>query len=158
METNIIYGERKKRTISSTVAREKYLDIYLQGLKSLGFRYYAVKNLKNTKRVHIYYLIFATRHRKGLEKMKDHFVEGEPDRNTLFFKQDIAGAVYNEFSGRKNISLDEVLEKMLSGKHLFKVQDFRDALINLEKEKKLSRVNPRPRRRSFNETDQFNII
>ena len=153
-----IYGERKKGTISSAVAREKYLDIYLQGLKALGFKYYAVKNLKNTKKVHIYYLIFATRHRKGLEKMKDQLVEGEPDRNTLFFKQDIAGAVYNEFSGCKNITLNDVLEKMLSGKHLFKIQDFKDALITLEKEKKLSRINPRPRCRSFNETDRFSII
>lgn len=153
-----IYGERKKGTISSGVAREKYLDIYLQGLKALGFKYYGVKNLKNSKQAHIYYLIFATHHRKGLEKMKDHLVEGEPDRNTLFFKQDITSAVYNEFSGRKNISLDSVLEKMLPGKHLYKVQDFKDALIVLEKDKKLNRINPRPRCKSFNEMDRFNIV
>ena len=153
-----IYGERKKGTISSAVAREKYLEIYLQGLRALGFKYYAVKNLKNSKKVHIYYLIFASRHRKGLEKMKDHLVEGEPDRDTLFFKQDIAGVVYNEFSGRKNVSLYDVLEKMLSGKHLFRVQDFKEALIALEKDKKLNRINPRPRCRSFNEADRFDII
>ena len=154
----LIYGERKKRTISSAVARDKYLDIYLQGLKALSFKYYAVKNLKNSKKAHIYYLIFATRHRKGLEKMKDHLVEGEPDRDTLFFNLEISNAVYNEFSGCKNVSLDDVLEKMLSGKHLFKVQDFKNALIALEKDRKLSRINPRPRSRSFNESDRFNII
>ncbi|PIQ89759.1 MAG: hypothetical protein COV72_01550 [Candidatus Omnitrophica bacterium CG11_big_fil_rev_8_21_14_0_20_42_13] len=153
-----IYGERKKGTISSAMARDKYLDIYLQGLKALGFKYYAVKNLKNSKKAHIYYLIFATRNRRGLEKMKDHLVEGEPDRNTLFFNQDISSAVYNDFSGCKNVSLDDVLEKMLAGKHLLKIQDFKNALIALEKDKKLSRINPRPRSRSFNESDRFNII
>ena len=72
-----IYGERnEKGTISSAIARDKYLDIYLQGLKTLGFKYYAVKDLKNSKKVHIYYLIFATRHRKGLEKMQGSLCRG----------------------------------------------------------------------------------
>ena len=152
-----ICQERRKNTISATVAREKYLDIYLQGLKSLGFKYYAVKNLKNTRNVHIYYLIFATRNRKGLEKMKDHFVESDPGRQTLFFLQDLANEIYNEFSGKKSLSLSTILEKMLSGKHLYRVQDFKDALIRLEKEQKLFRISPRPGCRSFNETDLFEI-
>ena len=152
-----IYQERRKMTISPAIAREKYLDVYLQGLKGLGFKYYAVKNLKNTRNVHIYYLIFATRNRRGLEKMKDHFVEGELERQTLFFLQDITNAVYNEFVGGRSLSLDSVLEKMLSGKHLYRVQDFKDALISLEKDKRLVRINPRPRCRSFNEGDLFNI-
>lgn len=153
-----IYYERKKGTITPSQAREKYLDIYLIGLKQLGFKYYAVKNLKNSKNVHIYYLIFAAHHRKGLEKMKDNFVEGEPERQTLFFKQDLINAVYNEFAGSQKTSLDTVLEKMLSGKNLYRVQDFKDALIHLEKDNKLIRINPRPRCRSFNETDLFKII
>lgn len=153
-----IYRERKKRTITPSQAREKYLDIYLIGLKQLGFKYYAVKNLKNSINVHIYYLIFATHHRKGLEKMKDNFVEGEPERETLFFKQDIINAIYNEFAGSQKISLDIILEKMLTGKNIYRVQDFKDALIQLEKDKKLIRINPRPRCRSFNETDLFKII
>lgn len=153
-----IFGERKKGTISSAIAREKYLDVYLEGLKVLGFKYYAVKNIKNSKKVHIYYLIFTTRNRKGLEKMKDHLVEDEEDRNTLFFEQDVSRAVYNEFSGCKNVSLDDVLEKMLSGKHLFKVQDFKNALITLEKNNKLIRINPRPRCKSFNDSDRFNMV
>jgi len=153
-----IYQERRKGTITPTIAREKYLDVYLQGLKGLGFKYYAVKNLKNTRNVHIYYLIFATRNRRGLEKMKDHFVEAELERQTLFFLQDITNAVYNEFVGGSNLSLDNILEKMLSGKHLYRVQDFKDALIRLEKDKRLVRVNPRPRCRSFIENDLFNII
>jgi three-Cys-motif partner protein len=153
-----IYHERKKGTIISSQAREKYLDIYLIGLKKLGFKYFAVKNLKNSKNVHIYFLIFATRNRKGLEKMKDNFIEGEPERQTLFFKQDIINAVYNEFAGSQKITLDTILEKMLAGKNLYRVQDFKDALIHLEKDKKLIRINPRPRCRSFNETDLFKII
>ena len=153
-----IYHERKKGTITSSQAREKYLDIYLIGLKQLGFKYYAVKNLMNSKNVHIYYLIFATCNRKGLEKMKDNFVEGETERQALFFKQDIINAVYNEFAGSQKISLDTVLEKMLTGKNLYRVQDFKDALKQLEKDKKLIRINPRPRCRSFNETDFFKII
>ncbi len=153
-----IYNERKKGAITPSQAREKYLDVYLIGLKQLGFNYYAVKNLKNSKNVHIYYLIFATRNRKGLKKMKDNFVEGEPERQTLFFKQDIINAVYDEFAGSQKISLDNILEKMLTGKNLYRVQDFKDALIYLEKDKKLIRINPRPRCRSFNETDLFNII
>jgi len=153
-----IYRERKKGTITPSQAREKYLDIYLIGLKQLGFKYYTVKNLKNSKNVHIYYLIFATHHRKGLEKIKDNFVEGEPERETLFFKQDIINAVYNEFAGSQKISLDIVLEKMLTGKNIYRVQDFKDALIQLEKDKKLIRINPRPRCRSFNDTDLFKII
>lgn len=153
-----IYYERKKGTITPFQAREKYLDIYLIGLKQLGFKYYAVKNLMNSKNVHIYYLIFATRNRKGLEKMKDNFVEGETERQTLFFKQDIVNAVYNEFAGSQKISLDIILGKMLTGKNIYRVQDFKDALIHLEKDKKLIRINPRPRCRSFNETDLFKII
>ncbi|MDP3297305.1 MAG: three-Cys-motif partner protein TcmP [Thermodesulfovibrionia bacterium] len=153
-----IYYERKKGTITASQAREKYLDIYLIGLKKLGFRYYAVKNLKNSKNVHIYYLIFASRNRKGLEKMKDNFIEGEPERQTLFFKQDIINAVYNEFVGSQKITLDTILGKMLTGKNLYRVQDFKNALIHLEKVKKLIRINPRPRCRSFNETDLFKII
>jgi len=153
-----IYHERKKGTITASQAREKYLDIYLIGLKQLGFKYYAVKNLKNSINVHIYFLIFATRNRKGLEKMKDNFVEGEPERQTLFFKQDIINAVYNEFAGSQKITLDTVLEKMLTGKNLYRVQDFKNALIQLEKDTKLIRINPRPRCRSFNETDLFRII
>ncbi|MCK4905531.1 three-Cys-motif partner protein TcmP [bacterium] len=157
-EWDSIYQERRKRTISASIAKGKYLNIYLQGLKGLGFKYYAVKNIKNSHNVHMYYLIFATRKRRGLEKMKDHFVEGEPGRKTLFFLQDITNAVYNEFAGRGNLSLNNILEKMLPGKHLYRVQDFKDALIKLEKNKKLNRVNPRPRCRSFNNDDLFNII
>lgn len=153
-----IYHERKKGTITPSQAREKYLDIYLIGLKQLGFKYYAVKNLKNSINVHIYFLIFATRNRKGLEKMKDNFVEGETERQKLFFKQDIINAVYDEFAGSQNISIDTVLEKMLTGKNLYRVQDFKNALIHLEKDKKLIRINPRPRCRSFNETDFFKVI
>jgi len=153
-----IYGERKKGTLSSIEAKKKYLNSYLQGLKTLGFKYYAVKDLKNSKNAHIYYLIFATRNRKGLEKMKNPFVEDEPYRNTLFFKQEVAEDVYGEFFGRKNISLDDILEKMLSGTHPRRVQDFKDALIALEKEKKLKRINQRPGSRSFKETDRFDII
>jgi len=153
-----IYNERKKGTITPSQTREKYLNIYLRGLKQLGFKYYAVKNLKNSKNVHIYYLIFATRNRKGLEKMKDCFVEGETERQTLFFKQDIINAVYNEFAGSQKITLDTILEKMLTGNNLYRVQNFKDALIQLEKDKKLIRINPRPRCRSFNETDLFEII
>jgi len=85
-------------------------------------------------------------------------VEGEPERETLFFKQDIINAVYNEFAGSQKISLDIVLEKMLTGKNIYRVQDFKDALIQLEKDKKLIRINPRPRCRSFNDTDLFKII
>lgn len=154
-----IYHERKKGTITASQARDKYLDIYLIGLKKLGFKYCAVKNLKNSKNVHIYYLIFASRNRKGLEKMKDNFIEGnEPERQTLFFKQDIINAVYNEFAGSQKISLDTILEKMLTGKNSCRVQDFKDALKQLEKDNKLIRINPRPRCRSFNETDLFKII
>ena len=153
-----IYYERKKGTITASQAREKYLDIYLIGLKKLGFKYYAVKNLKNSKNVHIYYLIFASRNRKGLEKMKDNFIEGEPEKQTLFFKQDIINAVYDEFAGSQKITLDTILEKMLTGKNLYRVQDLKDALIHLEKDKKLIRINPRPRCRSFNETDLFKIV
>lgn len=153
-----IYRERKKGTITPAQAREKYLDIYLIGLNQLGFKYYAVKNLKNSRNVHIYYLIFATHHRKGLEKMKDNFVEGETERETLFFKQDIVNAVYNELAGSQKTSLDVVLERMLTGKNIYRVQDFKDALIHLEKDKKLIRINPRPRCRSFNETDLFKVI
>jgi hypothetical protein len=130
----------------------------LIGLKKLGFKYYAVKNLKNSKNVHIYYLIFATRKRKGLEKMKDNFIGDEPERQTLFFKQDVINALYNEFAGSQKISLDTILEKMLAGKNLYRVQDFKDALIQLEKDKKLIRINPRPRCRSFNENDLFDIL
>jgi three-Cys-motif partner protein len=153
-----IYYERKKGTITASQAREKYLDIYLIELKKLGFKYFAVKNLKNSINVHIYFLIFATRNRKGLEKMKDYFVEGEAVRQTLFFKQDIINAVYNEFAGSQKISLDTVLEKMLTGTNPYRVQDFKNALIHIEKDKKLIRINPRPRCRSFNETDLFKII
>ena len=153
-----IYYERKKETITASQAREKYLDIYLIGLKKLGFKYYAVKNLKNSKNVHIYFLIFATRNRKGLEKMKDNFIAGEPERQTLFFKQDIINTIYNEFAGSQKIMLDTISEKLLTGKNLYRVQDFKDALIHLEKDKKLIRINPRPRCRSFNEIDLFKII
>jgi three-Cys-motif partner protein len=153
-----IYHERKKGTITPSQTREKYLDIYLIGLKKLGFKYYAVKNLKNSKNVHIYYLIFASRNRKGLEKMKDNFIEGEPERQTLFFKQDIMNAVYDKFTGSQEITLDTILEKMLTGKNVYRVQDFKDALIHLEKDRKLIRINPRPRCRSFTEIDLFKII
>ncbi len=157
-EWKTIYIERKNGLIKPAIARDKYLDLYLQGLKALGFKYYAVKNIKNSRKAHIYYLIYATHHLKGLEKMKDYLVKNEQDRDTFFFKNELNNKIYKEFSGSKIISLDEILEKMLSGKHLYKVQDFKNALISLEKDKKLIRINPRPRSRSFNKNDQFYII
>ncbi len=90
--------------------------------------------------------------------MKDNFIEGEPERQTLFFKQDIMNAIYDEFVGSQEITLDTILEKMLTGENVYRVQDFKDALIYLEKDKKLIRINPRPRCRSFTETDLFKII
>ena len=56
------------------------------------------------------------------------------------------------------ISLNVVLERLLAGTHNYKVQDFRNALIALEREGKLVRVNPRKNARSFNESDLFKIV
>ncbi len=153
-----VYRERKIGKLSPIQANEKYLDIYLLGLEALGFKYYAVKDLRNSRNAHMYYLIFATRNRRGLEKMKDPFVEKEANRESLFFKDMITKKVYNKFKGKQNISLDIILETMLSGKHMYRAQDFKDALKKLEKEGKLVRINPRPGSRSFVESDLFNIV
>ena len=156
-EWQLIYQKRKKKTLTPTQARKKYLELYLFGLKRLGFKYYAVKNIKNSRRTHIFYLIFATRNPKGLEKMKDSFVKDEPERQTLFFLQDVITHIYNEFAMTNNLSLGTIVEKMLTGENVYRVQDFKNALVQLEKDGKLIRINKRPRARSFNESDLFNI-
>ncbi|PIY32668.1 MAG: hypothetical protein COZ07_04925 [Candidatus Infernicultor aquiphilus] len=153
-----IYLERKKNTISSTVAREKYLDLYINNLLSVGFKYYAVKNVKNSLGNHIYYLIFATKHIKGLEKMKDVMVKDEPERNTLFFLQELTNEIYKIFKDEENLNLDTILEKLLPGKHLYRKQDFKDALKRLEAEKKLIRIESRKDAKSFNNDELFNIV
>jgi len=153
-----IYLERKKNTISSTVAREKYLDLYINNLLSVGFKYYAVKNVKNSLGNHIYYLIFATKHIKGLEKMKDVMVKDEPERNTLFFLQELTNEIYKIFKDEENLNLDTILEKLLPGKHLYRKQDFKDALKRLEAEKKLIRIESRKDAKFFNNDELFNIV
>ena len=62
----LIYKERIKGSIGPDEARRKYLELYLTELISLGYKYYAVKDLRNSKNVHLYYLIFGTKNRKGL--------------------------------------------------------------------------------------------
>ncbi|MFA6436855.1 MAG: three-Cys-motif partner protein TcmP [Candidatus Paceibacterota bacterium] len=153
-----VYRERKKNRISPRVAREKYLDIYLTNLISIGFKYYAVKNIKNSIGNHIYYLIYATKNLRGLEKMKDEFVKKEPTRNTLFFLQDLKIEVYKVFNGTVNISLDKILDRLLTGKHCYRKQDFKEVLVSLEKEGKLIRNNKRKGARSFNEKELFSLI
>ena len=125
---------------------------------SLGYKYYAVKDLRNSKNAHLYYLIFGTKNRKGLEKMKNAFVDNEKDRNSLFFKQELEQKIYKAFNSVGVISLDIILEKLLTGIHNYKVQDFKNALKLLEKDNKLVRVNPRKNARSFNEDDSFKIV
>lgn len=152
-----IYSERKRGTISSALAREKYLDLYLNNL-STSFKYYAVKNIRNTLGNNIYYLIFGGKNIKGLEKIKDVIVKNEPERNTLFFLQDLTNKIYKIFSNEKNLTLKRVLEKLLPGKHLYRKQDFKKALKILEKEGRLKRVKPRKYARSFRDDELFHII
>ena len=90
-----IYLERKNKKITPIITREKYLDLYLGNLLSIGFKYYAVKNIKNS-RGHLYYLIFGTKHIRGLERMKDVIVKNEAERNTLFFIQELKDKIYNQ--------------------------------------------------------------
>lgn len=153
-----IYKERRRNNISPEIAREKYLDMYLTNLISSGFKYFAVKDIRNSINNHIYYLIFATKNLKGLEKMKDEFVRNEPIRESLFFLQDLKQDVYKAFNGISKISLNIILEKLLSGKHCYRKQDFKEVLILLEKEGKLQRMVNRSRARSFNNNELFNII
>jgi len=153
-----IYLERKKGTISPVVAREKYLDLYLNNLLSTGFQYYAVKDIKNSLGNHIYYLIFGSKHIKGLEKMKDVIVKDETERNTLFFIQDLASKIYRTFHGERNLNLNIILEKLLPGKHLYRKQDFKNALIVLERKKKLKRAKTRKNARSFQDNESFGIL
>ncbi len=165
-EMNAIFGsaeweqiyEARQRGLAPSIAREKYLDLYLGNLVQTGFKYYAVKNVKDTRGRHIYYLIFGTKNLKGLIKMKDEFVRGEAGRDTLFFKMDLVNLVYQYFQGRKNLSLTTVLDRLLPGKHLYREQDFKDALVQLEKSNRLIRLNPRPRARSFKTGDLFKIV
>lgn len=154
----LIYKERIKNSIGPDEARKKYLKLYLTELISLGYKYYAVKDLRNSKNAHLYYLIFGTKNRKGLEKMKDAFVEGEKIRNNLFFKQDLTQKMYKVFKDFGTVNLDVVLERLLSGTHSYKVQDFKEALKALEKENKLVRTNFRKNARSFNMEDSFKIV
>lgn len=153
-----IYEERRKKNLKYFNAREKYLDLYLSGLVCLGYKYYAVKNLKNSRNTHLYYLIFASKNRIGLEKMKDLLVKGELERNSLFFKQELVQKIYESFKGEKSLSLNVILEKLLSGKHCYRVQDFKDGLKILEKNNRLRRINQRKRATSFNGSDLFDII
>lgn len=153
-----IYQERKKRKIDAPTAREKYLDLYLYGLVSIGYKYYAVKRIYNTKNNLIYYLIFGTKNLKGLEKMTEILVKDDKERNTLFFLQDLRQKIYKVFTGGENLDLHIVLERLLASKHPYRVQDFKDALKMLEKEGKLNRVNKRSGARSFNEDDTFNFV
>jgi len=153
-----IYQERKNNKLSPSIAREKYLDLYLTNLISIGFKYYAVKNVKNSRGAHIYYLIFATKNLKGLEKMKDEFVKSETSRDTLFFLPELKLKIYREFKKTSAISLNRILDKLLPGKHNYKKQDFKKALILLEKEGKLIRVSKRKRARSFYDDELFKLI
>ena len=93
-----------------------------------------------------------------MEKIKDSFVKDEQKRNSLFFKQELEQKIYKIFKDVGTISIDTVLEKLLSGIHIYRVQDFKDALKKLEKEDKLVRVKPRKNARSFNDNDSFKII
>ncbi len=153
-----IYQERKKDKLSPAITREKYLDLYLMNLMSVGFKYYTVKNIKNSIGNHIYYLIFATKNLTGLEKMKDEFVRNEPERNTLFFLQDLEMNIYKMFNGITNLSLNAILDRLLSGKHCYRKQDFKEALILLEREGKLVRVHKRKGARSFRDAELFDFI
>lgn len=154
----IIYKKRRSKQLSSSQAREKYFDLYAEGLESLGYKYWCRKDLKNSKNVHLYYLIFATKKRKGLEKMRDNFVKDEPERGNMFFRQDLRKEICKNFKSSKNISLDIILEDLLSGKSNYRVQDFKEVLKILEKEGGLVRVKRRKGARSFNNEDLFNII
>jgi hypothetical protein len=152
-----VYSERRSRSISPMTARDKYLNLYLNGLIALDYRFYCVKNIKNSQGSHIYYLIFASKNIKGLEKIKDEFVKNEPERNTLLFLLDLENELYPLFKGRGNIKLKNILEVMLPGKHLYKKQDFKEVLKNLEKKSLLKRVTLRARARSFVDDDLFTI-
>jgi len=153
-----IYLERKKGVLSPTIALKKYLDLYLHNLLKSGFKYYAVKNIKNSKGNHIYYLIFVTNHIRGLEKMKDVITKDEPERDTLFFLQELSGKIYETFKSKGKLNLKKILEELLSGKHLYRKKDFKDALIKLEKEKRLIRINNREKAKSFKDGELFKII
>lgn len=155
-----VYEERKRHKISSTVAREKYLDLYLKNLTSIGFEYYASKNIKNSQNNHIYYLIFATKHIKGLEIMKDIMVKDESERNSLYRIEELnnlANDIYDHFKCKSNLNLQTILKKLLPGKHLYTKQDFKEALKILETKKKLIRLVPRQNAKSFNDNELFNI-
>lgn len=154
----LIYQERKKKKIDAPTAREKYLDLYLYGLVSIGYKYYAVKRVYNSKNNLIYYLIFGTKNLRGLEKMTEILVKDDHERDTLFFLQDLRQKIYKVFAGKENLNLHIILERLLAGKRPYRVQDFKDALKALEKEGKLYRVNKRDRARSFNEKDVFNFV
>ena len=90
--------------------------------------------------------------------MKDAFVEGEKNRNNLFFRQDLTQKIYKVFKDSGVVSLDAILEKLLAGTHNYKVQDFKEALKVLEKENKLVRISLRKNARSFNMDDSFKIV
>lgn len=153
-----IYSERKNGVLSPTIAREKYLNLYLHNLLKSGFKYHAVKNIRNSRGNHIYYLIFVTNHIRGLEKIKDVIMKDEPERDTLFFLQELLSQIYKTFKGKGNLSLKKILEELLSGKHLYRKQDFKDALIKLENEKRLIRINHRKKAKSFQDDELFKII
>lgn len=153
-----IYLERKSNKITPTIAREKYLDLYLSNLLSVGFKYIAVKNIKNSRGNHIYYLIFGTKNIRGLEKMKDVLVKNETGRNTLFFLQELKDQIYRFFNGNNNLTLNKILERLLSGKHLYRKQDFKDALRILEKDEMLQRKEERKNARSFHDEEVFKIV
>lgn len=153
-----IYLERKNKKITPTIARKKYLDLYLGNLLSIGFRYYAVKNIKNSMGNHLYYLIFGTKNIRGLEKMKDVLVKDEAERNTLFFAQELKDQIYGFFNGNSNLTLDKILERLLSGNHLYRKQDFKEALQSLENEGKLKRKKIRKNAKSFQDNEAFSLI
>lgn len=154
-EWKLIYEAKRKDKISSFEAKQKFLDLYIRNLTGLGFKYYAVKDIKNSTNAHMYFLIYATHHRYGLEKMKDSFVKGEKDVGNMFFMQELINKIYKVFCGDKKVTLNIILERMLSGKHLYRVQDFKNALVQLEKNKKIKRVKNRKRARTFQMDEEF---
>jgi three-Cys-motif partner protein len=68
-EWRVIYQAQREGRVVGEGSWLHYVDLYRLGLKRLGYRYTSAIEVRNTKRVVLYHLVFATSNRAGRDIM-----------------------------------------------------------------------------------------